>query len=410
MAYVTAEFTLGPEDLGAKPTESENSKPPATTQSSAAATDRANFRYEGKTFKEWRNAWQTELSTEKRTEAVQALAAFGANGYGPEAAKAIAEIAGQYDWTSIGGNEAADTLKKACLGAFGYPGTSTVARPIPENDVLLALLAVVDSKNTNDRLFATWVLSAFVPQNKVAAEALQKLSSDTDAKVRSYSFRSMNVDTRSPRDNGIPPRIRQELMSNDPKIARVAIKTLVKDAAWFNSRGVSMEKGPALYYIPELFPLLFAPNESVRKEARQALRFITKANAEQVVEQLLSILDDDARRADHIEAIRAIAAMGPKASPALDKLQQKLSTSDPKIRIPAAAAIKMIVGKDQYQKPVADVLGEELGITVVKTADSSWGALPRDGNAKGDAFFKFTEDVIKEQELLFPPDDNKPAK
>jgi beta-lactamase regulating signal transducer with metallopeptidase domain len=379
-------------------------------KASDTENSKSRLRYDGKTFDEWKNAWQTELNTEKRVDAVKALAAFGANGYGAEAAKAIIEIAGQYDWTSIGGNEAADALKKACLGAFGYPGTSTVARPIPENDVLLALLAAVDSKNTNDRLFATWVLPVLAPQNKLANDALQKLSSDADAKVRSYSFKPLDADTLSLRDNGIPPRIRQELMSNDSKTARAAIKTLVKDASWFNSRGISMEKGPALYYVPELFPLLFAPDESVRREARQALRFITRANAEQVVVQLLIILDDDARRVDHIEAMRAIAAMGPKASPALDKLKEKLSTSDAKIRIPAAAAIKMIVGKDKYQKPVADVIGKELGITVQQTSDGTWGALPRDDSANADAFNKFTEDVIKEQEMLFPPDDEKSSK
>ena len=288
--------------------------------------------------------------------------------------KRSSKLPGNTIWTSIGGNEGADTLKKACLGAFGYPGSSTVACPIPENDVLLALLAAVDSKNTNDRLFATWILPVLAPHNKQAADALRKLSSDADAKVRSYSFKAMNVDTRSSRDNGIPPRIRQELMSNDSKTTRAAIKTLVKDASWFQQpRRLRWRKGPLSITYPSCFH--FSLRRTNRcEEARQALRFITKANAEQVVEQLLSFLEDDARRVDQIEAIRAIAAIGPKASPALGKLQQKLSTSDAKIRIAAAAAIKMIVGKDQYQKPVADVLGEELGITVQKTGNGVWAA------------------------------------
>ena len=41
-------------------------------------SDKSNLRYDGKTFDEWRNAWQTELSTEKRLEGIKALAAFGA--------------------------------------------------------------------------------------------------------------------------------------------------------------------------------------------------------------------------------------------------------------------------------------------------------------------------------------------
>jgi hypothetical protein len=68
----------------------------------------------------------------------------------------------------------------------------------------------------------------------------------------------------------------------------------------------------------------------------------------------------------------------------------------------------MIVGKDQYQKPLADVLGKELGITATKTPAGAWGALPRDDAPDaGEAFGKFTEDVIKEQELLFPPEKRK---
>ena len=53
----------------------------------------------------------------------------------------------------------------------------------------------------------------------------------------------------------------------------------------------------------------------------------------------------------------------------------RLTSSDRAERIAAAAAIKMIVGKDQYQKPVADVLGKELGIRVVES-NGVWGALP----------------------------------
>jgi hypothetical protein len=63
----------------------------------------------------------------------------------------------------------------------------------------------------------------------------------------------------------------------------------------------------------------------------------------------------------------------------------------------------MIVGKDKYQKPVADVLGKELGITVVESSSGVWGALPReDAKDTGEAFAKFTEAVIDEQQKLFP--------
>ena len=97
-----------------------------------------------------------------------------------------------------------------------------------------------------------------------------------------------------------------------------------------------------------------------------------------------------------------MAAIGPDAAPGLDTLKRTLASANRQERIASAAAIKMIVGKDQYQKPVADVLGEELGITVVESNGVS-GAFPReDVKDDGKAFAEFTEAVIKEQQQLFP--------
>jgi hypothetical protein len=110
-----------------------------------------------------------------------------------------------------------------------------------------------------------------------------------------------------------------------------------------------------------------------------------------------------------ISALRGLAAIGPNAESALPALETSLARKNPRERIAAATAIKKIIGKDQYQKPVADVLGKELGIKVVRTGDV-WAALPRDDSANADAFNKFTEDVIKEQDLLFPPEDKRPPK
>src|SRR5690606_35304478 len=55
------------------------------------------YRYDGKTFQTWRDTWKHELSTEKRIEAVKALAAFGRAGYAKEAAETILDVAGEYD-------------------------------------------------------------------------------------------------------------------------------------------------------------------------------------------------------------------------------------------------------------------------------------------------------------------------
>jgi hypothetical protein len=111
-----------------------------------------------------------------------------------------------------------------------------------------------------------------------------------------------------------------------------------------------------------------------------------------------------------ISALRGLASLGPNPESALPALQTSLARKNTRERIAAATAIKKIVGKDQYQKPVADVLGKELGITVIRTPDGKWGTLPRDDSANAGAFNRFNDDVFKEQELLFPAEDSKPPK
>jgi hypothetical protein len=171
----------------------------------------------------------------------------------------------------------------------------------------------------------------------------------------------------------------------------------------FADAGLDREANSAIEYG------LYSTELIVAQRTRQYLNSLSKLAAAPIVDDLLAVLKTDVSSDRRISALRGLASLGPNAEPALPALQISLARKNPRERIAAATAIKKIVGKDQYQKPVADVLGKELGINVVWTG-GVWGAVPRDDSANADAFNKFTEDVIKEQELLFPPDDNKPAK
>jgi hypothetical protein len=171
----------------------------------------------------------------------------------------------------------------------------------------------------------------------------------------------------------------------------------------FAEAGLEREANSAIEYG------LYSTDFIVAQRTRQYLNTLSKSAAAPIVEDLLAVLKTDVSSDRRISALRGLASLGPNAEPALPALQISLARKNPRERIAAATAIKKIVGKDQYQKPVADVLGKELGINVEWTG-GVWGAVPRDDSANADAFNKFTEDVIKEQESLFPPDDNKPAK
>jgi hypothetical protein len=179
--------------------------------------------------------------------------------------------------------------------------------------------------------------------------------------------------------------------SNDKVRALEALESfaaagLEREANWEISRGV------------------YSNSTDIAPLTRKYLSTLSKSQATPIVNELLKVLKTDLSPKRRVQALRAIAAIGPNSEPAMEELKTVLASKNPQERIAAATAIKRIVGKDQYQKPIADVLGEELGIRVENAGDGVWGALPRNNNATADAFNKFTEDVIHEQELLFPRD------
>jgi hypothetical protein len=146
----------------------------------------------------------------------------------------------------------------------------------------------------------------------------------------------------------------------------------------------------------------YSNEQVIAQKVRSCLRELPTDEKSVLVTRFAEVLKTELSAKRRTAAARALAAMGPDAKPALDNLKKTLASADPRERIAAAAAIKMIVGKDQYQKPLSEVLGKELGITVVET-DGVWGALPReDSKDDGKAFNNFTESVIMEQQLLFP--------
>ena len=108
----------------------------------AAKDSKSVLRYNGKTFDEWRTAWQTELSLEKRLEVVKAPAAFGASGQGREAAQTILEVAGQLDWSSID-DSSAGQLKQACVDVL-TGGRMTDGYRVPSDAWVPLVIPIVE--------------------------------------------------------------------------------------------------------------------------------------------------------------------------------------------------------------------------------------------------------------------------
>ena len=327
------------------------------------AAKQPTLRYDGKTFDQWRTAWQTELSTEKRLEAVKALAAFGANGYGKEAAETILELVGQYDWMVIGDNRGIVPLQNACVTAFGGSAVvgkeGVVAQHLPQQVALPIVLDAVKSDNRQVKLFLRWVLTSF--DDPRAIDALLELSRDSDSQV---SFSAVNalpaIDAKNP-NKKLVDRIREGL-GGDSTDAEAFIRKLTP--GWYGPPG-TRQPGKYLYYLPELYPKLFSKHERVRRQARQVLRWIGPTDASTVIEQLMKVLHDDSRSDERVEAIRALAVLGPRAKPAaVESLTAILAGDSDVNRVAAAAALLSILGPKEYGSLLTQTIGEELGVAV----------------------------------------------
>jgi len=158
-----------------------------------APDDKSALRYEGRTFDEWHNTLQKELATDSRLQAVQALAAFGANGRGKEAAESILSVAPQYglsQWIralSSGSDEHGEPLLPTMLAAIcgKYGGQS--AYQIPRNDSLDVLEALSKSQDPQRRVIAIIFLSQFT-SNQRAGDVILELTYDKDSMVRSWAY------------------------------------------------------------------------------------------------------------------------------------------------------------------------------------------------------------------------------
>ncbi len=315
------------------------SKPQAESDAGRSA-DKSPLLYDGKTFDQWRDAWQTELSPERRAEAVKALATFGANGYGREAAKAILDVAGQYDWTYLSSRSPVGKLKKQAIEALTGANDAT---HVPAADSLPVLLGVVRSDNQRVRMFLARVLGGF--HDPKATDALLELSRDADRHVQFLALSALpQVDANHP-NMKVVDRIREGLRE-DAADADWLMRKLITPGTG-DGMGGPRQSSMQLYYVPELYLKLFSQHEFVQRSARSLIHYIRPADAPPVVEQLVKTLSSDASVEKQVEAIRALAAIGPSARealPAIDRLiTGPVDVKDPRV-VPAAVARGMILG------------------------------------------------------------------
>lgn len=310
-----------------------------------AQAPKPTLRYDGKTFDQWRTEWQTELSTAKRIEAVKALAAFGANGQGAEAAVEIVALAGQYPWdVRIGdSNDSVDKLREACLAAFGHQQVSGLTQRIPDAEAAPVIVEAARSKQRDERMFAICILSGLARTNEGAAEALVKLTYDPDALVRNRAIECL-ASIGSTADAKITGRLQEILSSDDAEAAALALANLRNaeslDVDWLH--------------------FLLHRKDEVRWQALRSLAAMRQNNPEQFDElpqieklrqQLLGIWDDASRAADHAAAIRGLAQVSygdEEMHVRLDTLMMNRDAPMP-LRVAAMQALTQITGNGSIE-------------------------------------------------------------
>jgi hypothetical protein len=298
-----------------------------------SADEPPTLRYNGKAFEEWRTAWQTELSLEKRLEVVKALAAFGASGRGQEAAEAILDVANQLDWSHIH-DSAKGRLQQACIDAF-TSGEATDGYRIP-TEAWWPLVVPIYEDSADKWTIVTYLSYQLPAGEKELIPKLLELSNKNEA-TQSLAISGLRAIDPKLEDVRVVARLRESLKdaNQPPGELRGAINSL-----FYNSAGGGSGYGPQpeLRWVPELQPLLFHPDPEVRQTARFAISKAQPRNATPLVEYLIKTLDTDDER-ERREAIRALAALDTRATPAEEKL--KTIARDPKdnCRMAAAAAL-----------------------------------------------------------------------
>jgi hypothetical protein len=252
------------------------------------------FRYDGKPFDEWRDLFKHELKIERRLEALDALAAFARAGYAKQAAEAILDVAGEYDFSrfSIADQSPEGQLRNAIVSRLQY----LPAGQFPLKVWLPLLMDRLATDQAKWRPFAKAVFSQmhFGPTYKDPESREQLLRMATDPQYG---------------PNSVALTVLYRMPDNDPQVEQL-IKAALRGDDAANALDMLAElrfKNPD--YLTEQIDLLFHPDAEVRRAARSALTRARFGELEAVADRLLAILDDPKQAAKHADAVRALGVL-----------------------------------------------------------------------------------------------------
>lgn len=298
------------------------------------STTRPDVRYDGKTFIQWRNALQTELSTEKRTDAIKALAAFGRAGYRQEVAETILDIAGEYDFTILEGDASPEgKLKETILDQLAPPYRN---QPL----VQYWLSSLADRlRQDPEKWFALYaaLLERTRPSDAATIKTLKTLAASEKKNIANVALGTLiicdgnNEETRALADKA--------LHSDDATTVRDILRWLVCP------RNFPAGYATQVIKVSDIVPLVLHSNDEVRNAALAVIADSQLVDTKNAVAELTAIVQDDSRPADRLAAIRALGAVGAPAESAVAILEKIMSDDkDRQQEVAAAFAIDRIEG------------------------------------------------------------------
>ena len=262
-------------------------KAPQPSISTNVSGESAPLLYDGKTFDEWRNLWKTELKTEKRIECIKALAAFGRAGKGQEAAEAILDVAAEYDFGRGKGDSATD-LKSAITEVLtGYDGI--------EGQYWLPLL-IERLKPDPDKWtsFAGLVLTEVSVANTLGYLKQMAADDSLPADARNAALACISSHPEVAEDADALQMVREALLK-DPPVKEIFNKLRFDRMDLF----------------PQQVELLLDKDNAIRHRAIASLEGpLYRMASIPILNELLKVIDDPNRAADHAGAISAIASLG----------------------------------------------------------------------------------------------------
>jgi beta-lactamase regulating signal transducer with metallopeptidase domain/HEAT repeat protein len=310
---------------------------------------RDTLRYDDKEFGWWRHRLRTELKPELRAEAINAMGAFGANGYGEEAVLAILEIVKDYDARS------GEPVSNSAMRAFRVIGASA-EKP---------LITALTSGNTNTRRYAVRALASGAGSQGALA-ALMAATEDSDLHVRRVA-----VEKLLPQQGAaVAPMLVRALSDQDVETRHFVIQALgqigpagkdavpqlvsaandanhfVRDAALTALERIGAEP------IHVLALLTRALRDDSRNVRQTAIQFLGKLGPA-AVEAVPALIDAYHRvdSGDRFLVLDALGQIGPTASPALPLITAALHDENQTVRRSAEAALKKIAGP-RGEKPI----------------------------------------------------------